>query len=176
VLSSPPISSGWAGPGWLVCVVLLAAGPTVAGFGLYNVSLTYLPSSVVNLIATSEPVFTAITAYFLFGRLTPSAPRQPDDPVRCNLPGIHEGCLAANLSEQAENSAISNNPRIRNLAEGVQRFKSCPSRRTAPISQHDLSAGMSLVTTAPAPTRQAPPIVTPGDDHPAPIQQSSPRS
>jgi len=39
----------------------------VLGFGLYNVSLTYLPSSVVNLIVTSEPVFTAMFAYILFG-------------------------------------------------------------------------------------------------------------
>lgn len=54
----------WAGWGVLF---LLAAGPTVAGFGSYNVSLSYLPSSVVNLLATSEPVFTAISAYFLLG-------------------------------------------------------------------------------------------------------------
>jgi len=46
---------------------LLAAIPTVAGFGLYNVSLTLLPSSITNLIVTTEPVFTAILAYFLFG-------------------------------------------------------------------------------------------------------------
>jgi drug/metabolite transporter (DMT)-like permease len=56
--------------GWGV-LFLLAAGPTVMGFGLYNVSLSYLPSSVANLIVTLEPVFTAITAYFLLGeRLT----------------------------------------------------------------------------------------------------------
>ncbi len=58
------LADAWAGWGVLF---LLAAGPTVAGFGLYNVSLGYLPSSVVNLIATSEPVFTAISAYFLLG-------------------------------------------------------------------------------------------------------------
>jgi len=52
--------------GWGV-LFLLAAGPTVAGFGLYNISLGYLPSSVANLIVTSEPVFTAVTAYFLLG-------------------------------------------------------------------------------------------------------------
>ncbi len=46
---------------------LLAAGPTVAGFGLYNLSLTYLPSSVANLIAMLETVFTAVIAYFLLG-------------------------------------------------------------------------------------------------------------
>jgi drug/metabolite transporter (DMT)-like permease len=50
---------------------LLAAGPTVLGFGLYNVSLSYLPSSVANLIATFEPIFTAVIAYLLLGeRLT----------------------------------------------------------------------------------------------------------
>ncbi len=56
--------------GWFLLFVL-AAGPTVAGFGLYNVSLVYLPSSVVSLIATVEPVFTALIAYLLLGeRLT----------------------------------------------------------------------------------------------------------
>ncbi len=50
--------------GWLI-LLALAAGPTLAGFGLYNSSLSYLPSSVVNLIVTLEPVFTALIAYFL---------------------------------------------------------------------------------------------------------------
>ena len=48
---------------------LLAAVPTLLGFGLYNSSLVYLPSSVANLIVTLEPVFTAVIAYFLFGEL-----------------------------------------------------------------------------------------------------------
>lgn len=57
--------------GWVI-IILLAAGPTLAGFGLYNVSLSYLPSSVANLIVTLEPLFTAATAYILFGeRLAP---------------------------------------------------------------------------------------------------------
>jgi drug/metabolite transporter (DMT)-like permease len=61
---------GDAWRGWAV-LVLLAAGPTVAGFGLYNVSLTYLPSSVANLVVSTEPVLTAATAYVVFGeRLT----------------------------------------------------------------------------------------------------------
>ena len=55
---------GNAWQGWGV-VILLAAGPTVAGFGLYNTSLSLLPSSVANLILTTEPVFTAVLAYFL---------------------------------------------------------------------------------------------------------------
>ena len=52
--------------GWGI-LFLLAAGPTVAGFGLYNVSLAYLPSSVANLILTLEPAFTAAIAYALLG-------------------------------------------------------------------------------------------------------------
>lgn len=57
---------GKAVAGWGV-LVLLAAGPTLTGYGLYNVSLGLLPSSVANLILTSEPVFTTILAYLLFG-------------------------------------------------------------------------------------------------------------
>lgn len=56
--------------GWII-LFLLAAIPTLAGFGFYNVSLSYLPSSIANLIATMEPAFTAATAYiFLAERLT----------------------------------------------------------------------------------------------------------
>jgi drug/metabolite transporter (DMT)-like permease len=64
-----PLDLFWLGgavDGWSV-LFLLAAGPTVLGFGLYNVSLGYLPSSVANLIVTLEPVFTAVIAYLLFG-------------------------------------------------------------------------------------------------------------
>lgn len=57
---------GNAWPGWGL-LFLLAAGPTLAGFGLYNVSLSYLPSSLANLIATLEPAFTAVLAYFFLG-------------------------------------------------------------------------------------------------------------
>ena len=48
-------------------LIILAAGPTVAGFGFYNVALNHLPSSIANLVVTVEPVFTAIIAYLLFG-------------------------------------------------------------------------------------------------------------
>ncbi len=61
---------GSATGGWLI-LFLLAAGPTLAGFGLLNVSLNLLPSSVVNLILTMEPALTAIIAYlFLQERLS----------------------------------------------------------------------------------------------------------
>jgi drug/metabolite transporter (DMT)-like permease len=64
-----PADLFWLGgdvTGWGV-LFLLAVGPTLVGFGLYNVSLGYLPSSVANLILTLEPAFTAVIAYFLFG-------------------------------------------------------------------------------------------------------------
>jgi drug/metabolite transporter (DMT)-like permease len=58
----------WSSMDWIGWVVLfiLAAVPTLFGFGTYMISLSYLPSSVVNLLATLEPVFTAILAYVCF--------------------------------------------------------------------------------------------------------------
>jgi drug/metabolite transporter (DMT)-like permease len=55
----------WLGNRWeaWIILILLAAIPTLGGFGFYNVSLSYLPSSIANLIATMEPAFTAVTAY-----------------------------------------------------------------------------------------------------------------
>jgi drug/metabolite transporter (DMT)-like permease len=71
--SARPADLFWLGKalsGWGILFVL-AAGPTLGGYGLYNVSLAYLPSSIANLIVTIEPVFTATTAYLLLGeRLT----------------------------------------------------------------------------------------------------------
>ena len=69
-----PANFFWLGgalAGWGV-LVALAVGPTILGYGLYTVSLTYLPASVANLIATLEPALTAVLAYLLLGeRLTP---------------------------------------------------------------------------------------------------------
>jgi drug/metabolite transporter (DMT)-like permease len=57
--------------GWAI-LAFLAVGPTIGGFGLYTVSLTYLPASVASIIATLEPVMTTTLAFFLLGeRLTP---------------------------------------------------------------------------------------------------------
>ena len=52
--------------GWGV-LLFLAIGPTIGGYGLYTVSLTHLPASVANLIATLEPALTAVQAYLLLG-------------------------------------------------------------------------------------------------------------
>jgi len=57
--------------GWAI-LFFLGIGPTIGGFGLYLVSLNYLPATVVNLIATLEPALTAVWAYFLLHeQLTP---------------------------------------------------------------------------------------------------------
>jgi drug/metabolite transporter (DMT)-like permease len=57
---------GTPATGWML-LIALAAGPTLLGFGLYNVSLSLLPSSVANLILTLEPAFTALLAFVLLG-------------------------------------------------------------------------------------------------------------
>jgi len=67
VLTQPPqtfVSLGRAWDGWFI-LATLALVPTVAGFGLYTLSLRYLPASAAGLIASLEPVLTAIMAIFL---------------------------------------------------------------------------------------------------------------
>jgi drug/metabolite transporter (DMT)-like permease len=51
--------------GWVI-LIFLGIGPTVGGFGLYLMSLGYLPATVANLIGALEPAFTAIWAYLIF--------------------------------------------------------------------------------------------------------------
>jgi len=68
-LSNKPLLSEmlWLGDsllGWGT-LFLLGIGPTLGGFGLYTLSLRHLTPTVANLIATLEPAFTAIWAYFL---------------------------------------------------------------------------------------------------------------
>lgn len=53
-------------PGWLALVVVSFV-PSVLGFGLFITSMSYLPASVANLLATLEPVMTAVQAYLLLG-------------------------------------------------------------------------------------------------------------
>ncbi len=54
--------------GWIILIVL-AVGPTIGGYGLYTLSLSFLPASVANLIATLEPAMTAVLAYFILNEL-----------------------------------------------------------------------------------------------------------
>ncbi len=56
-----------------VTLAVLAVGPTLMGFGLYNVSLRYLTSSTANLVVMIQPVFTAVFAYILFGEVLTAA-------------------------------------------------------------------------------------------------------
>ncbi len=50
--------------GWLV-LILLSFIPTLLGYGLYTTSMHYLPASVASLLATVEPLMTAVEAYIL---------------------------------------------------------------------------------------------------------------
>ena len=50
-------ASGWG------LLFFLGVAPTLGGFGLYTLSIRYLSPTVSNLIATLEPVFTAVWAY-----------------------------------------------------------------------------------------------------------------
>lgn len=58
--------------GWAI-LFFLSLGPTLGGFGLYTIGLSQVPASVVTLIGTLEPVFTIVTAYFLFGEVLDAA-------------------------------------------------------------------------------------------------------
>ena len=66
LLLQRPATILWLGPslpGWGV-LLLLAVGPTIGGYGLYALSLEYLPASVASLLSTLEPPLTALWAYF----------------------------------------------------------------------------------------------------------------
>lgn len=52
--------------GWLI-LMILSFVPTLLGFGLYVAAMNYLPVSIVSLLATSEPVMTAVEAYLFLG-------------------------------------------------------------------------------------------------------------
>jgi drug/metabolite transporter (DMT)-like permease len=60
------LGSSFAGWGILF---FLGVAPTLGGFGLYTLSLRYLSPTTSNLIATLEPAFTAVWAYFLLSEV-----------------------------------------------------------------------------------------------------------
>jgi len=67
-LSAKPIFGDmlWLGSsirGWSI-LFLLGVVPTLIGFGLYTLSMRFISATSANLVATLEPVLTAIWAYF----------------------------------------------------------------------------------------------------------------
>lgn len=54
--------------GWGI-IIFLGIAPSLGGFGLYTLSLRYLPTTVASLIATLEPAFTAVWAYLLLNEV-----------------------------------------------------------------------------------------------------------
>lgn len=68
---SPLTDLLWLGKsfaGWSI-LFLLGVIPTLGGFGLYTLSIRYLSPTISNLIATLEPVFTAIWAYIFLSEV-----------------------------------------------------------------------------------------------------------
>ena len=73
LLSSQPVFAEmlWLGnsvKGWGI-LFFLGVAPTLAGFGLYTLSMRSIPATTANLIPTLEPAFTAIWAYFFLSEL-----------------------------------------------------------------------------------------------------------
>jgi drug/metabolite transporter (DMT)-like permease len=62
---NPLLSLGAQWDVWLLLLLLVV--PTLGGYGLYTVSLAYLPVATANIIATLEPVLTTIWAHLLLG-------------------------------------------------------------------------------------------------------------
>ena len=61
----------WLGdsiPGWGL-LFFLGVAPTLGGFGLYTLSIRYLSPTVSNLVATLEPVFTAVWSYIFLSEI-----------------------------------------------------------------------------------------------------------
>ena len=58
--------------GWGL-LFFLGVAPTLGGFGLYTLSIRYLSPTTANLIATLEPAFTTVWAYFLLGEILTGA-------------------------------------------------------------------------------------------------------
>ncbi len=54
--------------GWGI-LFILGVAPTLGGFGLYTMSMRFIPATTANLIATLEPILTAIWAYFFLSEL-----------------------------------------------------------------------------------------------------------
>lgn len=54
--------------GWGI-LFFLGVAPTLGGFGLYTMSMRFIPATTANLIATLEPIMTAVWAYFFLSEI-----------------------------------------------------------------------------------------------------------
>jgi drug/metabolite transporter (DMT)-like permease len=54
--------------GWGI-LFFLGVAPTLGGFGLYTLSMRFIPATSANLVATLEPVLTAIWAYLFLSEM-----------------------------------------------------------------------------------------------------------
>ena len=72
IIKQPALSNMmWLGdslPGWGL-LFFLGVAPTLGGFGLYTLSIRHLSPTISNLVATLEPVFTAVWSYFFLSEI-----------------------------------------------------------------------------------------------------------
>jgi drug/metabolite transporter (DMT)-like permease len=73
LFSGQPVFSEmmWLGDsvsGWSI-LFILGVVPTLGGFGLYTMSMRFIPATSANLVATLEPALTAIWAYFFLSEM-----------------------------------------------------------------------------------------------------------
>jgi drug/metabolite transporter (DMT)-like permease len=61
-------SMGAAWDGWAI-LLTLSVGPSLLGYGLYTVSLRYLPAGIAVLISAAEPALTALLAIAVLGEV-----------------------------------------------------------------------------------------------------------
>ena len=54
--------------GWGI-LFFLGVAPTLGGFGLYTMSMRFIPATTANLIATLEPILTAVWAYLFLSEV-----------------------------------------------------------------------------------------------------------
>jgi drug/metabolite transporter (DMT)-like permease len=101
--SASLLSLGARWDGWLL--LLLLVFPTLGGYGLYTVSLAYLPTGTANLIATLEPVLTTIWAYFLLGESLDAMQSLGGALIIGSVAALHLDRKARRASEARERTA-----------------------------------------------------------------------
>ncbi|CQQ83320.1 putative inner membrane protein [Yersinia enterocolitica] len=88
-------------------MLILAAGPTLLGFGLFNLSLKTLPLAIASLILTLELVFTAVIAYFLLDEILSASQLLGSALVLLGVLMLHRNDNTQGEIATPSNSAIS---------------------------------------------------------------------
>lgn len=97
--------------GWLLLLLLVV--PTLGGYGLYTVSLGYLPAGTANLIATLEPVLTAVWAALLLGEALDATQCAGGALVLASVAALHlEERWRSRAAEADGDAALASRPAV----------------------------------------------------------------